>query len=423
MGALAGACRAADPLIEINRPNTVGLQLAQQELDHLLRKKLPGQPEANIAQAKRDFSDHLRTTDPIVAENFSAGRMSEDDLASRLDVFISDHPEYAGHPNLAPKTDSRARVSQLLKDAPSVNGDGSRRSAFVDRFVGQLSGTALESFNSGKMSDDEIQSRVSVFVGDLQAEAVRSAADPALAAALPIIDAYLKANFGSATDRVESLCYRGTVEEGSKVRHFVIFKRRPNMIRIHIVDGDIVIGVLGYDGKTAWSETYGKPAIELGGPQAEQISNAAAFDDPLQDYQAHGAVVRLVSRPAEVPIQLQIVDPDGTEMISTLDPSTHRQLSLRTKRPGKAWNEMRFSDYRKVGAVNFAFRQEEWGEGGLRSTTKIDEVALDPGLIEPFFARPTTTAISFMDLMGGLAEIEARQKSKAAISVPSAGAN
>jgi hypothetical protein len=157
------------------------------------------------------------------------------------------------------------------------------------------------------------------------------------------------------------------------------------------------------------------------GRQADMLAASSRFDDPLVGYRERGAEARLQNRPANGPIQLHIRESDGTEMVADIDPTTYKETALRTRRSDGSWRELRLRDYRRVGPVNVAFLQEEWDAGGLRSTTRYTEVALDPGLLDRFFARPRAIAFDYMDFMGGLAIWEAREKRAAAATAKPIG--
>jgi hypothetical protein len=413
-------CTHGQQSLDIGRPNPAAERLAQQELALMLKKKLSGQPEAVIERAAGEFVQHLHETSPIIAENLLAGRLGEDDLSSRLDVFIGDHPELSGRPALVSSVGPRQLVVELLAGAPDLAHTDAERQALADRFIerlGTLSGTARNDLLAGRLARDELQSRVSVFISDLRAEASRSATDPAIAAAIPIVDAYIKANFGSATDRIESMCMRGTTEEATKVRDFVLFRMRPNLLRIHVVQDGLVVGVMGFDGSSAWLQSPGKPPVPAAGRQAEVIARTSRFDDPLVVFRERGSEVRIEERPAVGPIKIHIKEPDGGEMVSSIDPVTYTQVSLRTRLSDGKWLEARFGDYRKVGATNIAYLVQEFEDGALRSTTRYTEVTADVGLIDHFFAHPRFMAFDYMDFMGGLAVLDARDK-KAAANAP-----
>jgi outer membrane lipoprotein-sorting protein len=397
--------------------------MQRQQLAGMLQKKLPNASPDTLDRAARDFLDHLREASPLAAEQFATGRMDEDDLASRVDVFLSDHPELSGLTAPAVSGTPRTRVAELLKREAGIAQTDPERLALADRFLdnlGQLSGTARDNLAAGRMSDDELQSRVAVFAADRRAEKAQAIVDPAIAAVPAIVDSFEKANFGRVTDRVDAICYQGSIEEKGTKREFVMFKKRPQKLRIHIVQEGLVIGVIAYDGSTAWRQSPGRAATPIGGSGAESVADSARFDDPLIGYRERGADVRLESKPGEAPLRLRIREIDGTTRITAIDPVTFAELSLRTLHSDGGWDETRFKDYRKVGDLNVAYLQEQWTKTGLRSTTRISDVSLDPGLLDRFFAYPTDPNLGFMDFMGGLSILQAREKQHAAAAQPDA---
>jgi hypothetical protein len=403
----------ATPAIEIGVAPQAPAGSPPQQLNQLLRKHLPGQSAPTIQQAQQAFLEHLKGTSPIIYEEFLSGRAGVDDIASRLDIFLSEHPEYSGSPTPATNESPRQRVLDLLGAAPDLGGGAPGQGALADRFLGGLDATSLADLNAGRMTADELRSRMDVFIADRRADAARVATDPAIAAAGPIVEAFVKANYGSATDRANSVCYRGSAEENGATHDFVIFKKRPNLLRIHVMQGDLVVLVLGYDGTAAWAERIGHPAEGIAAGPAAELEQTAAFDDPLISYAERGAVVRLLEHSATGPIRLQILETDGTEAVVTIDPLTNHQTQLRRRRPGGPWTELHFSDFRRVGAITVAFAQELWADGKLKSTTRFTAVELDPGLLNHFFERPTSVAFDYMDFMNGLAVLQSRQKATA----------
>jgi hypothetical protein len=318
--------------------------------------------------------------------------------------------------------DPRARVSGLLTSATDLASKAGGVEALSDQFIahlGEVSGTARSELLSGKMSDDDLKSRVGVFLDGLRAEAQRSSVDPSLAAAGPVVDAYLKANFGGTTAQMSSICFRGTVEDGKAKVEFVIFKMRPRLLRIHIVRGDIVAGVMGFDGNSAWIQKPGRLPVDAAGAEAAEIARASRFDDPLIGFRDRGAEVRLLGRKDGEPYSLGIRESDGSELVVVLDPATYEQTSIRSRRPDGKWNESKFNDYRLIGSTKVAFTREDMEDGVLHSTTHYSDVRLDPGLVEKFFERPKVLAFDFMDFMGGLAVLEARSKQAAEKGGPS----
>jgi hypothetical protein len=398
--------------------------IQRQEISQLLHKRLPDAPKDAVDKAARGFLAHLRQTSPLAAERFGSGHMDQDDLASRIDIFLGENPELTGKQASTAPAALRTRVIDLLKRNTVVAQTDKERQDIADRFIrslGDLGETTRDNLLSGRISDDELQSRVTVFAADRQVAKTQAVTDPAVAAVPAIVDAFEKANFGLITEKVESVCFRGSVDEGGSKRDMVIFKKRPNKLRIHIMDNGLVIRVIGYDGSSGWRQAMSKPATRITGRAAESLAELSQFDDPIVGIAERGASARLESKPGDSPIRLRIAEKDGTTWIETIDPATYEELSLETVRKDGFRLVRKFSDYRKVGNLNVAFEQEEWEGGVLRSTTRVTDVSLDPGLLDRFFAYPASPSLGYMDFMGGLAVLQAYEKAGTAAKGPPAG--
>ncbi len=398
--------------------------IQRQEISQLLQKRLPDEPKDAVDKAARDFLAHLRQMSSMAAERFASGHMDQDDLASRIDIFLGENPGLFGMRAATAPASLRARVIDLLKRNPAIAQTGKERQDLADRFIrslGDLSETTRESLLSGRISDDELQSRVTVFAADRQVAKTQVVTDPAVAAVPAIVDAFEKANFGLVTERVEAICFRGSVDEGGVKRDLVIFKKRPNRLRIHVVENGLVVGIIGYDGNTGWRQPMAKPATRITGRAAESLAESSRFDDPIVGMAERGASARLESKPGEAPLRLRISEKDGTTWVETIDPANYNERSLAKTRKDGSQLETRFGDYRKVGNINVAFEQEQWEEGVLHSTTRVTDVSLDPGLLDRFFAYPANPNLGYMDFMGGLAVLQAHEKAGAAAKGASAG--
>jgi hypothetical protein len=350
--------------------------------------------------------------------------LDDDDLASRIDVYLGEHPELTGRPVSTGVGTLKTRVAELLRNQPGSALTDQERRDIADQFVrslGDLSETTRDNLISGRISDDELQSRVAVFAADRRVKKPQVVSDPAEAAVPAIADAFEKANFGLITERVEAICFRGTLEEQGAKRDLVIFKKRPDKLRIHVVGDGLVVGVLAFDGSVAWREAIGKPATRITGGAADSLAESARFDDPIVGYAERGASARLEGKPGDSPIRLRIVEKDRTTWIETIDPSTYDELSLVRIGVGGSRVETRFREFRKIGNLNVAFVQEQWAGGRLRSTTRITDVSLDPGLLDRFFEFPASPNLGYMDFMGGLAVLQAREKAGTPAKLPAAG--
>jgi hypothetical protein len=393
-----------------------------QRLDQQFKRRLPGASASAVDRAERAFVEHLRKNASMAAEQLASGHIDEDDLSARIEIFLGDHPELSGSPVAASTGDARGRVIEALGQDGDLAPTKAERQSLADRFVvwlGGLSATARDSLLAGRMPPEELQSRIDVFAADIRAERSKVASDPAVAAVPAIEEAFEKANLGPVPDRADSICCRGTESDGTQTREFILFKKRPANIRIHIISDGLVVGVLAYDGTTAWRQVPGKPPIRLKGAETEALVASARFDDPLVGYRERGAKGRLESAPGASPIRLSIREADGEEVIETIDPVSYNEISAGRKDSSGKWDETHFREYRKVGTINVAGVQEHWNDGVLRTTTRIADVRLDTGVLAKVFSMPPTQRLDFMDYMGGLQVLaKVAAKSSASVQLP-----
>ncbi len=412
------------PCLRAGIPFDVGAagsgQMQEQHLAQVFQEKLKDSKADLIERARSEFLEYLRHNSPIAAEKLLSGKMDDEELSSRVDVFLRDRPALTGvaaSPSLS--NDPQKRVAELLKRDSAIASTDLERTALADRFLERLaerSRMAHDDLVKGKMSEEELQSRVTVFIADVRAASTASAADPQKAAVAAIIESYVKANFGLSTEHANAIAFRGAIEAGETKRQFAIFKKRPGKIRMQISEDGVVIGLLVYDGTTAWRQEVAKQPTRLYGEEAAALAHSARFDDPFIDYQERGAEVKLEEKTEKGPIHLHLRETDGTELVAEIDPANYNLLSLRSREVGGQWVETRFSDYRKVGVLNLAYVQEEWAQRKLKSTMRITDVKLDSGLLDQLFACPTDLAMGYMDYMGGLALVKAQQKKNALAS-------
>lgn len=422
--AVGVALRAVDPITfdaGSQFPISAGIH---KRLDPEFRKRLPGASAAAIERAEEAFVDHLHTSSETASSNLAQGRIEEDDLTSRIDVYLGDHPELSRNPKAATEG-PREQILAALKKEKNLARTDAEQDALADRFVvwiGGLSGSARDTLLAGKMPADELQSRINVFASDIRAERNRVVTDPAVAAIPPIADAFERANLGPVTERADSICYKATASDGKSNRDFVAYKKRPGSIRLHIVRDGFVVAVMAYDGTRVWGEGEGRPPLELKGAEAEVLVASSRFDYPLVGFRERGAKARLVSTQGESPIRISFEEPTGEKYVESIDPATYHEIGISRTRSDGRLDEMKMSDFRKEGSYTYAAVQEHWVEGKRISTTRISEVRLDPGILNAFFRMPTNSKFSYMDMMGGLAALQvANKKATGGISLPSTG--
>ena len=398
-----------------NAPESAEVERAR--IGTMIRALVPETNRETEENLSRQFVTHLQANSPMAAEKLLSGKMERDELQARLGVFLRDQASGARSGARSDEGGPRVQVAELLRSEAGLASTDLERLALADQFIERLSErnrNARDTLMSGRMSAEELKSRLAVFVADLQTTASVAVVDPTAAALPAIIDSYVRANFGSVRDRLSGISFRGTVDDRGRTREFVVFKKRPGKLRMHVIQEGVVTQILGHDGEVAWTQSISQPAVRAIGTTEAEITLMARFDPPLVDYRERGAEVRREDKPGSGPVVIRVREQDGSEVTSTLDPETLVELSNVTTSTVTGVVETRFSDYRKVGSLNVPHRHEQWAKGVLRSTIQITEVVPDPGLLDSFFARPTRTDLSFMDYMSALRQVQANEKRAAA---------
>lgn len=411
--ALAVSLRGADagaPQIDLR-------EFQRQRIELLLEPASPALSAEQRARIGREFLAHVRRNARITAERLDRGEIDDEELRTRLKVFLEDRPELRGAAAAAGDAPSRVRAA-LARAAGAPADEAARRAlaaAFLERLA-QRGRTALEALSAGRMPESELDSRVTVFLADWREEHAVSAGEKNAAAALAAFaERFVAANFGTGADRVQSLALRGTADEGGRRREFVLFRQHPDRVRLHYVENGVVTLALGHDGEHAWRQEASGRAIYLSGAEARAVRELAEFDHPLIDSAARRVAVKLAGGTLAGPgaVELELERAGGAKTVSRIDAATLQENAVvRVAADGKR-SETRLSDYRKLGAMNVPYRQETWEDGALKRTVVIAQAEIEPGLLAEFFARPDGGRFAFMDFMGALDVIRKKQAAAA----------
>jgi len=188
----------------------------------------------------------------------------------------------------------------------------------------------------------------------------------------------------------EAICFRRMRwRKGGVKRDIVIFKKRPNKLRIHVVENGLVVGAIGFGRDFRVARTMGKPARRILGRAAEALAESARFDDPIVGIGRAGSIGAACQQAGESPIRLRISEKDGTTWVETnRSDELQRALAVKVRKDGTRV-ETRFQDYSKGWGISM------WpttpGRSGLTassSTTRVSDVSLDPGLLDRFLPIP-----------------------------------
>lgn len=242
---------------------------------------------------------------------------------------------------------------------------------------------------------------------------------PAVAAApLPspdeIVSRYVEARGGAEKlAAFRSAIYRGTYREGAHENpNAAMAMMRPYYKLVGDPEKPDPDFAEGYDG-SAW-EFYGDPGIVLRtvGSASAAARHGLWIDGALADYRAKGSNVEVLGKE---PIagrdawRLRVTMRDGFREEEFIDAQTFLPVASRKAAPihafgDKVSSETRFSDYRPVGGLLFAFRSEEVeiATGRVLNTMQWREIVVDPPLDPAVFSPPVFRRTPVQTLMDQL---------------------
>jgi hypothetical protein len=396
--------------------------LLRQRTRSILAEHYPSLPTATIDHVAQNFEDHLRKTSKLSAESYAEGRLDESELEARISVYIRDNPlkELSGQPSS--KAGMHERVLAAVNGIDATARTQVERNALADKFIQQISETnrtAYENLKSGIMGKEELVSRVTVFLDDIRHTSSKT--DPKAAAqdssADIIAEQFVRRNFGEPNERATTIvfgCLLTDAESGRK-QHMRIARKSPDKIRVYLYSENIVIQSYGYDGVRCWSQTLSQEAKDLPSEQAASIIEASQFEHPLESYKTRGAQVSFSGGSPE-PFQLVLKEKSGRIITSFVDPITFRETKQIVQSVDGKTTEIRLSNYKRYGSLNFPCTQEIWLNGVLKQTVEQDDVLVGTALFDSLF-RPTNTGlVQFMDYMGGLSVIKKKLSETKTIS-------
>jgi len=251
-----------------------------------------------------------------------------------------------------------------------------------------------------------IRSALSVFGLCL---AIRPAGAATTPTAKEIVDRYVEARGGAAKLRsLRSAVYRGEYREGGEVspgaamaimRPFYKLVGDPAKPNPEFAEG--------YDG-SAW-EFYGDFVVRTVGAASAAARHGVAIDGPLAEFQEKGSTVTLMGMEKvgeRDAYRLRVRMMDGFEQDELVDAGNWRLIAERKVAPIHAFgrsvaSEERFSDFRHVDGILFAFasREVEIATGKVLNEMQWKSITVNEPLDPAVFSPPSFSRTPLQTLL------------------------
>lgn len=161
-----------------------------------------------------------------------------------------------------------------------------------------------------------------------------------------------------------------------------LFRLRPNRFRLAVRVGGSTRNILTGDGEHSWEQLPGGPLREVTEDLAEPRRYLGEFDNPLFLRESY-AFERLEDGLTDnrITYRIAVKRRDGSGYVAGLDAENYREV----------WREhpdgstVRYSDFRSVAGVTFAFREEVTDKNGLTTVMELSNLTPNPGFIPALF--------------------------------------
>jgi hypothetical protein len=207
----------------------------------------------------------------------------------------------------------------------------------------------------------------------------------------------LEANGGEdGVMAVTNVRFIGEIKGASNAFDFVLLKKRPNKMRIHLnmYKRSIENGFDGQNGWRRYTVDDRTKVVDIEGEELFLLRVQADFDGPLVGASFKGTTRRLVGveRIDRVDYFLVAVDSEMDTTLHYIDSRTFRELKAIKKSSSPDGEPVEvtsfFYDVQRHAQIWIAHRVERHLPDGSVETILIEDVEINPGILDMAFARP-----------------------------------
>ena len=190
---------------------------------------------------------------------------------------------------------------------------------------------------------------------------------------------------------------RGKVDNPDGGYEFLLLKKRPDKMRLRLMFPGRSIET-GYDGIAGWQRIIqgsSQKVTALSGDELSQLRLEVDFDGPLIGEPAPGIDRRLdrIERIDRVDYFVIEIKRAGIVAEHFVDSRTFRELQVVHRQLKDDGTELvrttRYYEYSKFGGIWVAMRSERTLPDGRIETIRVEEVEVDPGILDLVFGMPS----------------------------------
>jgi hypothetical protein len=187
---------------------------------------------------------------------------------------------------------------------------------------------------------------------------------------------------GAALQRWRAYTVEARLKTSSgQEQRLLLFRMRPDQFRLAVVEDGSTRLVVAGDGREYWQQVPGRPPEILTRERIGTRRYMGEFINPLFSEEGF-AFERLAdgASGAQKVYRIAVRRADGSTYVSQIDMDGFFETGRE-----EGGRSTRYSDFRQIAGVTFAFREEATDSEGRKGTLELIRVTPNPGLIQDFF--------------------------------------
>ncbi len=351
-----------------------------------IKQKAPECPSAISAAVAELFLEELQQRRPeglhqLLTADFPAGKF-ESMLLRQVAVKLTGASQGPLREEVA-----RRRVGAMLTAGGKETRAALAEAAGLINKIKDTSPAQHRRLMEGKMDDDDLEILLKktnqVAAGPKEA----GPAKPKVLTAADIVSEFARRNqVGSALQRLQAYSVEGRLKNASgEEQDLLLFKMRPDRFRLVVRSAGLTRYLMAGDGAQFWQQAAGQAPQVVPADKMGSRLYLAEFVDPLFVGEGYAYERREDGeRDGRRFHRIAVRRPDASSYVACIDTESYRELA----RENEDHSVARYSDFREVGGVTYAFREEVTDQKGNMGVFVVTRIAPNPGLIQDLFELP-----------------------------------
>jgi hypothetical protein len=363
-----------------------------------IRQKVPECPAEASAAAARQFLEELSQRSPEKLDQLPAGAALPAGLESMLLRQVA--AKLTGATQTQAREEiARRRIAAVLATGGREPGAALAETAGLLEKIKDASPTQFRRLVEGRMDDDDLQIQLKKASQAGVAKAEAEPARPRELSAADIVAEFSRRNqVGSSVARLQSYAVEGRIKSADgELQDLLLFRMRPDSFRLIVRAGGTTRYILAAHAGHFWQQPPGQAPQPVPVGTLGQRLYLTEFADPL--LVDEGYVFERLEDGAldgENFYRIGVRRADGSHYVTRIDPKTYREVG----RENDDHSIARYSDFRDVAGVTYAFREEITDQQSRTGVLELIRISANPGLAQDLFEPPARSTPGYYELEG-----------------------